>query len=49
MRIALTGNPNSGKVMKKAGMRKEAELIDRKYNFKTGLFENLVYYSIVSR
>lgn len=33
-----SGNPNSGKVMKKAGMQKEAELVDRRYNFKTGKF-----------
>lgn len=42
-----SGNPNSGMVMKKAGMKKEAELIDRRFNFKTGCYENLIcYYSI---
>lgn len=43
-----SGNPNSGKVMKKAGMKKEAELRDRRYNFVTGKYENLVCYCVVS-
>lgn len=43
-----SGNPNSGKVMKKAGMRKEAELRDRRYNFLTGKYENLVCYCVIS-
>lgn len=42
-----SGNPNSGEVMKNAGMKKEAVLVDRRYNSKTGLYENLIcYYSI---
>lgn len=39
-----SGNPNSGKVMKKAGMQMEAKHVDRKYNFKTKQYENLIYY-----
>lgn len=38
----------SGKVMKNAGMNKEAELVDRRYNFKTHKFENLICYSVIS-
>ena len=43
-----SGNPNSGKVMEKAGMKKEVELRDRRYNFRTGKYENLVCYCVVS-
>ena len=43
-----SGNINSGKVMEKAGMQKEAVHIDRKYNFKTNQYENLIYYYAIS-
>lgn len=43
-----SGNPNSGKVMKKAGMKKEAELRERRYNFLTEEYENLICYCVVS-
>ena len=40
-------NPASGKVMGKAGMKKEAILRERRKNKNTGNFDNLVVYSIV--
>ncbi len=43
-----SGNPYSGTVMKKAGMKKEAELRDRRYNFLTKKYENLICYCVVS-
>lgn len=43
-----SGNPNSGKVMQNAGMQREAELKERKYNFKTEQYENLICYYVVS-
>ena len=42
----IFGNPNSGKVMAKAGMTKEATLRKRHLNKKTGEIEDLIVYSI---
>lgn len=42
----IIGNPNSGKVMAKAGMTKDATLRKRRLNKKTGEIEDLIVYSI---
>lgn len=43
----IGGNPASGRVMEKAGMKKEATLRDRMINKVTKKFDNMVYYSII--
>lgn len=43
----ILSNPNSGRVMAKAGMTKEATLRKRHLNKKTGENEDLIVYSIV--
>ena len=43
----IFSNPNSGRVMAKAGMTKEAILRKRHFNKKTGKIEDLIVYSIV--
>ena len=43
----ILSNPNSGRVMAKAGMTKEAILRKRHFNKKTGKIEDLIVYSIV--
>lgn len=42
----ILSNPNSGKVMAKAGMKKETTLRKRHLNKKTGEIEDLIIYSI---
>lgn len=40
-------NPASGRVMQKAGMKKDAELRERRLDKKTGIYTPQVYYSIL--
>lgn len=42
----VVSNPASGRVMEKAGMRKDAVLPERRYNKFTNTYEDLIYYSI---
>lgn len=42
----IAGNPASGKVMQKAGMKYEATLRYRRINRETGLVDDLLHYSI---
>ena len=44
--LHISGNPASGRVMEKAGMKKEAVLKDRKMNKHTKKLNDLVVYSI---
>ncbi len=40
-------NPASGRVMEKAGMKKDGELRERRLDKKTGLYTSQIYYSIL--
>ena len=40
-------NPASGRVMQKAGMKKDAELRERRLDKNTGKYTTQVYYSIL--
>jgi len=42
----ISGNPASGRVMQKAGMKKEAELKDRRFNKYTKELNDKIIYSI---
>ena len=40
-------NPASGRVMEKAGMKKDGELRERRLDKKTGIYTPQIYYSII--
>lgn len=42
----ISGNPASGRVMEKAGMKKDGVLRNRRINKATGEYNDLIYYSI---